>query len=67
MKAQIKVIDQEYQRHKGVVDAELNQVMDMEDRRSKGLIGETYTKLAEIMESKERAEACVGQTHAYNE
>lgn len=50
-----------------MIDAELNHIMDMEDRKSKGLIGETYTKLAEIMESKERAESCVGQTQTYIE
>ena len=43
-----------------MIDAELNHIMDMEARKSQGLIGDSYTKLAEIMESKERAESCVG-------
>ena len=50
-----------------MIDSELNHIMDMEDRKSKGLIGETYIKLAEIMESKERADSCVGQTQTYIE
>lgn len=61
------MIDHEYQSHKKMIDSELNHIMDMEDRKSKGLIGETYTKLAEIMESKERADSCVGQTQTYIE
>ena len=61
------MIDHEYQSHKKMIDSELNHIMDMEDRKSKGLIGETYIKLAEIMESKERADSCVGQTQTYIE
>lgn len=39
--------------------------MDIEDRKSKGLIGETYSKLIEIIDSKERAQSCLVQANTY--
>jgi hypothetical protein len=48
-----------------LIDEEMSHLMDIEDRKSKGLIGETYSKLIEIIDSKERAQSCLVQANTY--
>jgi hypothetical protein len=67
LKAQIQLIDQEYSGKRSVIEAELKLILDNEDRKRKGLIGETYAKLHEINEARERAEQCCCQAKAYIE
>ena len=59
------MIDNEYgfQRHK--IDVELKRVLDEEDRKRDGVIGETYSKLNEIMLAYRHAQECVNETEMY--
>ena len=39
---------------KGIIEAELKELLDKEDRKKDGVIGETYSKLAEIHGDRRR-------------
>ncbi len=55
MRAQMKVIDNEYGFQKFKIDTELKKLLDEEDRKRNGVIGETYTKLSEIIQAYKHA------------
>ena len=59
------MIDNEYGYQKFKVDAELKKVLDEEDKKRNGVIGETYSKLNEIMLSFKHAQDCVNETVIY--
>ena len=65
VRAQIQVIDNEYGYQRYKVDAELKRVLDEEDRKRDGVIGETYSKLNEIMLAFKHAQECVNETEMY--
>jgi hypothetical protein len=55
LRAQIQVIDNEYGFQKFKIDTELKRILDEEDRKRNGVIGETYSKLSEIIQAFKHA------------
>jgi hypothetical protein len=43
----------------------LKKVLDEEDRKRNGIIGETYKKLTEIVDAFKHAQDCVNETELY--
>ena len=65
LRAQMQIIDNEYGFQKFKVDTELKKILDEEDRKRNGVIGETYNKLNEIMSAYKHAQDCVNETEVY--